>query len=279
VPGTSTRLVTVRGTVREYLLSIPGDYDPEQPSPVLFDFHGLGSNMTEQATYTELDRQGGERGYVVITPNGEDGLLRHWSLLPSGNPDVAFVQAMLRATNRRLCIDQARVFATGISNGAMFSTVLACALPGRLAAIATVAGVNATPVCSARTPRVSVLAFHGTVDPIVPYAGGALLSGAPIGRALGLPEATPVDDAAAAWAAFDGCGTPAEEQPVAADVQRFVWPGCPANGAVELYRIVGGGHTWPGAAAVRGETLGPTTASIDATDLVLDFFGHHPRAR
>ena len=154
VAGTTTRHVTVDGTDREYLLSIPEGYDPAQPASLLFDFHGLGSNMGQQAVYTDLDARGGARGYVVITPNGQGEVLRRWSLRSkaSANPDVAFVRAMLRDTNRTLCIDRDRVFATGISNGAMFSTLLACALPGRLAAIAPVAGVNATNACGSRTP-------------------------------------------------------------------------------------------------------------------------------
>jgi polyhydroxybutyrate depolymerase len=277
--GVTTQHVTVGGTDREYLLSIPDDYDSSKPAPLLFDFHGLGSNMQEQSLYTNLDRKGGARGYVVITPNGQGDVLRHWSLLSSAstNPDVAFVQAMLRTTNRTLCIDQKRVFAAGISNGAMLSTQLACALPGRFAAIAPVAGINATVVCSAGTPHVSVLAFHGTSDPIVPYQGGEYFSGAPIGRVLGVPAAKPVDDAVAAWAAFDGCGARPEQSWVADDVRRFVWRGCPATGAVELYRVVGGGHTWPGSVAVREGRLGSTTTSIDATDLILDFFDAHPR--
>ncbi len=277
--GVTTRHITVGGADREYLLAIPDDYDPSKPAPLLFNFHGLGSNMQEQSVYTQLERQGGARGYVVITPNGQGDVLRHWSLLPSAstNPDVAFVQTMLRATNRALCIDQKRVFSTGISNGAIFSTLLACALPGRLAAIAPVAGINATEVCAAGTPRISVLAFHGTADPVVPYAGGEYFSGAPIGRVLGVPAAKSVDAAAAAWAAFDGCGTPPTQSRVADDVQRFVWPDCRATRAVELYRVVGGGHTWPGAPPVRADRLGPTTASIDATKLMLDFFAAHPR--
>jgi polyhydroxybutyrate depolymerase len=277
VSGTTTRHATVAGGDREYLLAVPDDYDPATPAPLLFDFHGLGSNMIEQARYTMLDQRGGARGYVVITPNGEGDLLRHWSLLLSANPDVAFVQAMLRETTRTLCIDRARVYSTGISNGAMFSTVLACALPGLFAAVAPVAGVNATPVCRTGTPRVGVLAFHGTADPIVPYAGGDYFSGAPLARVLAVPPATPVDGAMSAWAAFDGCASPAAQQWVGDDVQHLVWPGCAERGAVQLYRVVGGGHTWPGAIAVQAERLGSTTSSIDATKLVLDYFDRHPR--
>jgi polyhydroxybutyrate depolymerase len=278
-PGVTTQHVTVDGTDREYLLSVPTDYSPKRPAPLIFDFHGLGSDMHEQATYSRLDEQAGARGYVVITPDGQGEPTQRWSLVRAAgaNPDVAFVQAMLTATNRALCIDARRVYATGISNGAMFSTVLACALPGRLAAIAPVAGVNATKVCDPGTPPVSVLAFHGTADPIVPYQGGDYFSGAAAARTPGRPQAQPVDDAIAAWAAFDGCGTPPTTRFVADDVQRVAFPKCPKDGTVELYRVVGGGHTWPGSPAVRTSRLGSTTASIDATSLMLDFFAAHPR--
>jgi polyhydroxybutyrate depolymerase len=280
-PGTITEHVVVDGIDREYLLSVPAGYNPKHPAPLLFDFHGLGSNMDQQAAYTNLDAAAGARGYVVVTPNGQGDVLRRWSLQPSAttNPDVAFVRAMLRTTNRNLCIDRDRIFSAGMSNGAMFSTLLACVLPGRLAAIAPVAGVNATDVCSADTPRVSTLAFHGTADAIVPYEGGAYFSGAAEGRLLGVPDARRVDDVVAAWAAFAGCGTASSTEPVAGDVQHVTWPHCPRNGTVELYRVIGGGHTWPGAFAIRSERLGTTTESTSATQLIIDFFDTHPRAR
>ncbi len=40
-----------------------------------------------------------------------------------------------------------------------------------------------------------------------------------------------------------------------------------------LYRIEGGGHSWPGAAPDRGAGL--TTQQISATDLILAFFADH----
>ncbi len=215
---------------------------------LLFNFHGLGSNMQQQALYSGLNQKAGAEGYVVITPNGTGTALRRWSFppLPGSAADVDFVKAMLATTQRTLCIDPKRVFSTGISNGAIFSTVLACALPGRLAAIAPVAGVNATDVCSAGTPPTAVLAFHGTADPIVPYNGGAYFSGVNA-RRTGRIQAEPVDDAVANWARFDGCGTPATTTAVADDVEHVTYPDCPPSGTVELYRVVGGGHTWPGA--------------------------------
>ncbi len=290
-PGLTTKTLVVDGARRQYFLSVPTSYDPAKRAPLILNFHGLGSSKEEQALYSGMNQKAGADGYVVITPDGT-GVIRHWSLppLPGGAADVDFVKQMLAKTSRSLCIDAKRVYATGISNGAIFSTKLACALPGRFAAIAPVAGVNGTKVCAAGTPRTPVLAFHGTVDPIVPYAGGPYFAGAnaadradpaggtsALGELFGGLRAQSVDDAVANWAAFDGCGKPPTTTWVAADVQHVTYPHCPANGTVELYRVVGGGHTWPGAIPVNGFRLGPTTGSIDATDVMLRFFAAHPR--
>jgi len=288
MPGLTARRLTVAGTTRDYLLSIPPSYDASKRAPLILNFHGLGSNEEQQALYSGMNQKAGADGYVVITPDGTGAALRRWLFppLPGFAADVNFVKALLATTARDLCIDAKRVYATGISNGAIFSTALACALPGRLAAIAPVAGVNATDVCDEGTPPTPVLAFHGTADPIVPYAGGRYFAGAnptdptPTttgrGRQTGLIRAQPVDSAVANWAAFDGCGTPAQTTTIGGDVEHVVYQDCPAHGTVELYRVVGGGHTWPGAIAVNAARLGPTTSSIDATALMLEFFDAHP---
>jgi polyhydroxybutyrate depolymerase len=283
--GVSTRHLTIAGAERQYLLSVPASYRKDTPAPLVLDFHGLGSNMQQQSTYSRLDEKGGAEGYIVITPDGSGDVVKRWVPPPLPGPDLEFVQAILATSQRTLCIDTRRVFATGISNGAIFSTALACALPGRVAAIAPVAGVNGTKVCTAGTPPTAVLAFHGTADPVVPYAGGAYFSGdtgasaglRAIASRIGGLQAQPVDDAVAKWAAFDGCGTPATTTATAADVEHVVYPDCPRSGAVALYRVLGGGHTWPGGVAVRAGRLGPTTSSIDATALMLAFFDAHPR--
>jgi polyhydroxybutyrate depolymerase len=291
-PGTTTQMLSVEGTERRYLLSVPASYDPAKRAPLVLDFHGLGSNKEQEALYSGMSQKAGTEGYVVITPDGTGDALKHWSFppLPGVTADVTFVKQLLASTMRTLCIDAKRVYATGMSNGAIFSTMLACMLPGRFAAIAPVAGVNGTRVCSPGTPPTPVLAFHGTADPIVPYAGGSYGAGANQVAAVGSTataaararrptplRARPVDDAVAKWAAFDGCGTDPTTTQVAADVEHVTYPGCPSKGTVELYRVVGGGHTWPGSFPVQVAVLGRTTSSIDATALILQFFAAHPR--
>jgi polyhydroxybutyrate depolymerase len=284
--GVTTKRVEVDGKQREYQLSIPKSYSPKKAAPLVFDFHGLGSNMQEQEAYSHLAERGAKQGFVVVTPNASGARLKMWVYPPLPNNDVAFVKKMLSDTQRSLCIDARRVYATGISAGGIMSTSLVCAMPGTFAAVAPVAGVNATKVCADRGPKVSVIAFHGTADPIIPYAGGAYFQGLAGGSATaarqrftGSLQARPVEQAVAEWGAYDGCSKTPSTKSVASDVELTQYRGCDAHTAVRLYTVEGGGHTWPGARAVRAERLGSVTQSIDATKLILDFFRAHPKAR
>ena len=67
-------------------------------------------------------------------------------------------------------VDPRRVYATGMSNGAMMCYRLAAELSDRIAAIAPVAGTMAIETCRPRRP-VSVLHFHGTKDTLVLFEG------------------------------------------------------------------------------------------------------------
>ncbi len=48
---------------------------------------------------------------------------------------------------------------------------------------------------------------------------------------------------------------------------------------VELYRVAGGGHTWPGSAfdAAIGDVVGPVDLSVSANEVMWAFFQAHPR--
>jgi polyhydroxybutyrate depolymerase len=91
--------------------------------------------------------------------------------MKNGVDDVAFTRGMLDRLEADLCVDPRRVFATGMSNGGFMSHRLACEMSDRIAAVAPVSGVNTLATCTP-TRAVSVLDFHGTADPTVPYAGG-----------------------------------------------------------------------------------------------------------
>jgi polyhydroxybutyrate depolymerase len=257
-PGTERR--ATGDDDREYLLHTPPAAAAGEALPLVLDFHGFTSDADGQSGYSGVQSAADDLGFVVATPEGT-GLLGQWNLPPGDEAaaDVAFVLEVVADVAARRCIDQGRIFATGISNGAAFATVLACELDGTIAGVAPVAGVGLVEPCPERAP-VPVVAFHGTDDDVVPFDGGDVL--------FGLAGAEPVLDSVAAWAERNGCDPGSSEERVGTEVRRLWWSGC--TEPVELFVVDGGGHTWPGAEEVAG--LGHVTDQVDAARLALERF-------
>lgn len=251
--------ITVAGVAHPYLLSVPARHDPARPTPLVLLFHGFGGDGASMADLTHLPIAGSARGLLVATPDGPN---HTWQLSGTGS-DAAFVDALVGQLSRTYCVDARRVFAAGFSQGAAFSIFYACARPGRVAAIATVA-VDFQLGC---TRPQSILAFHGTADPAVPYQDGAIgisLPGVKVrGSLLNLGD----------WAHLDGCAPTPQTTAIGSDVQRSTWPHCQAGTSVILYTVLGGGHAWPGADPAKNPTH--TTQHVNATTLTLDFFRRH----
>jgi polyhydroxybutyrate depolymerase len=193
------------------------------------------------------------------------------------------VAALLDAIARAHAVDARRVYATGISNGGIFSHYLAGRLAPRIAAIAPVVGGIADPPEPWFRPErpVSVLMLQGTADPLVPYHGGPV--------AFGRGRIIDTEDAARRWAAANGA-TPAPVQaplPVGGSAAasrdrcggvRTVYSGGREGSEVVLVRLDGGGHTWPGGAQYLPPMLiGRVCHDFDATSLIWEFFKAHPR--
>lgn len=273
-PGRTAEQVEVGGTERSYLLEVPPGYDGETPVPLIVNLHGSGSTAEQQALYSDLAAVAAEEGAVVATPDGQ-GERQQFSLQPDG-VDVALVEALLDELGARLCVDEERLAAVGISNGAALSAVSGCALGDRLASIGLVAA-TVGPLDCAPDVRVSVIAFHGTDDQVVPYGGGQINSSG--GQNDGL-DVLPAEDGIAAWARQDGCDPGPATEEVAPDVELLAFEDCPDGIDVQLYRVEGAGHVWPGSAIDVGaiqERLGPNTDSIDASALIVDFVIEHPK--
>jgi polyhydroxybutyrate depolymerase len=180
--------------------------------------------------------------------------------------DFAFVRALIGHLSETLCIDQSRIYATGMSNGGFMSAALACEMSDTFAAVAPVAGVTYLATCDAKPP-VPIVVFHGTNDAVVPFAGGN------IGL---LPAALPgVRETVGRWAQHNGCAATPEIQRIASDVALETYGGCSGGAGVHLYVIEGGGHTWPGALPLP--FLARTTQSIKAAAIIWRFFADHSK--
>jgi polyhydroxybutyrate depolymerase len=265
----------VRGTERRYLLTTPSAHDGETPLPVVLDFHGLMEGAEVHATMTQWSALAEEEGVVAVFPHGTGDPVR-WDvgLDAEANDDLAYTDAVLAEVGQALCIDESRVYATGLSNGAMMTSVLLCARADVIAAAAPVAGLSDLEGCDPARP-VPLVTFHGTADPILLFNGGVDTSAIPGGGDDDAPTTTqPEADldgegypaAAAAFAERNGCDPEPTDTEVTDEVLHRVYD-CPAGADVEFYVVVGGGHSWPGSDFSKAivDIVGPTTFDVDAT--------------
>ncbi len=230
--------------------------------PAVLNFHGRGSDATTQERYSGLVPVAERVGFYVVSPEGT-GSPRAWSAgaTPAGEvDDVALVRALLVSLESEVCLDPARIYATGFSNGAFMASRLGCVLGDRIAAFAAVAGMEHTgEPCVGPVPA---LAIHGTNDSVVPFTAGMVRASFPYAGARG--EAT-------LWAKQNGCGAAPSVERISSSVVRETYPG--GKAAVVLYVVTGGGHTWPGALDIPG--LGTTTREVNAAETIWAFFANH----
>jgi polyhydroxybutyrate depolymerase len=276
------KTLAVDGKSRWYLLSTPPPPDGSKPSSLIFDFHGLAEGAQLEAVTSQLGSLGQKDGFMTAFPEGTGNPLA-WdtSAGPAHNDDLDFVTEMLNQIEADECVDETRVYATGYSDGAFMTSLLACEMSDRIAAFAPVSGVQLPSPCPA-TRRIPILAFHGTADPILYFNGGvgtAVLKHALAGGPPSTAKIPPANlngpgypAAVAAWAKRDGCGADPVNTRVGAEVIWRVYR-CPASVSVEFYIVVGGGHTWPGSAftAKIASITGPTTFEINASKLIWSF--------
>lgn len=291
-PGEEKIMIATAEGERWYFRHLPEGYDGERPVPLVVDFHGYSEGATIHALHSALGPYGSEQGFVTVTPHGT-GEVPLWRVV-IGSPDLELFGALLDHIEASVCIDRARVYVTGLSNGAMMTSAVACQYADRVAAAAPVAGVAQLDDCEP-TRAVPVVAFHGTDDQFLPYEGGlgSAVDDLPTpdgsGRLGDAPEAAEerrrgratgrtVPDVMAAWGVRNGCDTDeAATERIGDDVVRLSFA-CPAGAEVEWYRVDGGGHSWPGSEFSQNieDIVGATTYTISANEVMWEFFREHP---
>lgn len=257
-PGRYQGELVSGGLLRRFVLVVPAI--ASRPAPLVIVLHGFMGYPAEVERDTGMSEIAEREGFLVVYPEGH-GRPRSWRSDPRrGDLDVDFVRELVALLDEAVGLDPARVYAAGMSNGGGMAARLACDASDLVAAIGPVAGAYFFGECEPERP-VPVVAFHGDADPIVPYGG--------MGRILPAAEEWAGD-----WAARDGCDAVPAMTAVASDVTALRWIGCEAGAEVVLYRVSGGRHGWPGSAR-SGDWLG-TTASVEASEVIWDFFAAHP---
>jgi polyhydroxybutyrate depolymerase len=214
-----------------------------------------------QLNFSGLGPIADAQGFILALP---EGVQASWN---SGNccgdafvnsvDDVGFVRAVVADVSSRLCVDEARIYATGMSNGGFMAHRLACDAADLFAAVAPVAGVVTLKPdeCNPSRP-ISVMHFHGTEDSVVPFGGGGA------GATISVP------DSMAFWVDRNGCEAEPEETFRQGNARCESHPRCRGEVDVTLCTIEGGGHCWPGNPTCP---FGSSTTDLSASSAMWEF--------
>jgi len=280
----SSRSLRVGERERTYLLYTPAKASQNTELwPLVLVFHGGGgtANGIAREAGRSLHKLADRDGFFVAYPNAVDKM---WDLdagvisesLEVRIDDRRFFGELIDELINSLPIDQRRIFATGISRGGQASYFIACAHTDRIRAIAPIAmpmPIHTLEEC-AEAPGTGIAILNGTDDPIVPYDGGLIK----IGRRE-RDEVMSTDETIEFWRSKNRCAAEATQEQVIdtktrdrMQVHRTSWERC-EHGPVVLYRIEGGGHTWPsGRQYLPRFVVGRVNRDIDGAEEIWSFF-------
>ena len=256
------------GIQRDYILYIPAIYDGGTEVPLVFNFHGFGSNANEQMLYGDFRAIADSEGFLLVHPEGTffNGN-QHWNVggftVGSTVDDVGFTEALIEELAGLYTINLDRVYATGMSNGGYMSFLLACQLSEKIAAVASVTG-SMTPetfdACNPQHPT-PILQIHGTNDEVVPYNGASW--------------SRSIEDVMDYWVNYNNCDEPPStvvfpdiDPTDGSTVEHIVYQNGDNNVTTEHMKVLGGRHTWPGSAY----NFPGTNQDISASMEIWEFF-------
>ena len=272
------------GYERLYRVHLPSEEKMNQPVPVLFHLHGGGGTAknTPSLTFGRFNELSKRDGFIVVYPqaiekNWNDGRkLEDEKAWKEDIDDVGFIMAIIEELKAKHNIDSKKIFTTGMSNGGFMSSRLVCdkADVFRGAAILTASlSEDYLPLCNPEKPT-AIMVMNGTADKLVPYNGGAVkILGKKRGNIISTHELIDF------WKDKNDCKVKKQivdledisDDGTTVTVEEY--SNCKDRGALILYTINEGGHTWPGGKQYLGEwIIGKTNQDIVACDIIWSFF-------
>lgn len=274
------------GIERTYLLYVPEAYDGSEPWPLVMNFHGYAIDGFTQMVWSGMNPVADTAGFLVVYPDGRPVVSTTPNIPPEGLgwnvsvpedtvfvsvesvDEVKYTNALIDHIASRYTVDPARIYATGWSNGGMMSTVLACELSDRIAAIAPVGATGAIDRPCDPERVMPILYTHGTDDQIFSYTEGSsdFLLGVPdylnfwanLKNCSAVPDTTMIPDTVSSDSTF---------------VEAIAWSGCTSE--LIHHRVVGGGHNWSGGSPAQPGFLGFVNRDINSSVEAWRFFKKH----
>jgi poly(3-hydroxybutyrate) depolymerase len=173
--------ISVNGTTRQYFVVLPTSFASSTPYPLVFAWHGL--NGTAQQLLAG-GFGGGSGGFYGVRTNMPNAVYVVPQGLPSGmsdsgtdygwpdtnGRDIAFLKAMISSLESNYCIDQDRLFSTGMSYGGMMSDRIGCQMPDVFRALGVMSGSLWGGQSCVNHP-IAAWFTHGTADTVVAISG------------------------------------------------------------------------------------------------------------
>jgi polyhydroxybutyrate depolymerase len=238
------------GNTRSYTIYIPASYNGEVAFPLLFNFHGGGGDIQGHLSLVDMRPIADTANVILVYPQAftdpENGDATWMHKEPTDHDDVLFVEAMLSAISSEYNVNLNRIYACGYSNGGEFAYDIACRMNASIAAVGAVARtmyMGSFNNCAPVHPT-GILTILGTADATSDY------NGINFG---GIQYYLSADDVHDYWANFNNCdpnpvmtNVPNIDASDGSTVEKYSWSD--ANGCtyVEHFKVVGGGHDWPG---------------------------------
>jgi polyhydroxybutyrate depolymerase len=283
-----TQKLKVGSMEREYVLYVPQELPSKQAVPLVFVLHGGSGTAAGMIGLSGFNQVADREKCLVVYPQGigkgwNDGRITTVSQAHRDKIDeLAFFDELLKHLSSQHPIDPKRVYVTGISNGGIMTHTLAANRSEKIAAIATVVGGIAEPVNEQFQPDhpVSVLIIQGSDDRLVPYQGGKISGGD--GKDRGSVIAT--EQTVKLWVKANGCKDKSKKEMLAdrdpkdaCRTEASIWTEGRDGSEVWLYRIQGGGHTWPDGPAYLPKFLVGKVTHDFGSEAIWDFFQKHPK--
>jgi polyhydroxybutyrate depolymerase len=254
-PGDQRIMLTHDGLEREYEVHVPPGYTGSTPVPLVMTIHGAHNTIAMVKGWSQMNPVADANGFIVVYPQAVDCWNTGFMLCDAADDDVGLLTAVVADIRSHACIDPKRVYATGLSNGAMMAQYLGCQEADIFAAIGGIAGPNGGG-CNPSRP-LSVVYMHGTEDATVGYSSAR-------------PTVT-------GWATRNGCSATPTETYNMGSTRCETYSGCRGSGEVVFCTHTGMGHCWPEDSRC-GPGGGPDFAITDfeASPFMWEFFKRHP---
>lgn len=284
-PGNHVIKLVHAGRERSAIVHVPPN-TARREFAVVLNFHGGGGHAANQQEYSLMDALADREGFIAVYPNGTgrlSGRLLTWNAgtccgyaAIQNIDDVGFVRALVGKLGAVAPVDRRRVYATGLSNGAMMAHRLAAEAGDLVAAVAPVAG-SMVPGKIPSQRAIPVMHIHSVDDPRALYAGGL---GPPFPLTKTQVFHPNVDQMIARWVKHNDCAADPGITDRRSDrdarnhtAVRFVYDNCRDGAEVVLWKLSGAGHVWPGGKQKFMERLlGPSTDIIEANLEMWNFF-------